>query len=201
MHPSWSSVLLWCAVGARPYPLRQGVLVRNARGRKSKAPLALCSAFFNFDLPNKIATHATPHDIRRPIFRFSEYHSSAVELGPVTPFWSVKRSPVQFSLFHPPIVFALTALCSSFSGTFLHVNSQRCSRRLCIYLFDIRNLTFYLERGGVIVSTMYISHVRTHVAHNHKFFIPVFCFWFLDCFNSWCTRCLSISLTFHRFEL
>ena len=33
MHPSWSNVLLWCAVGARSYPLRQGVLVRDARGR------------------------------------------------------------------------------------------------------------------------------------------------------------------------
>lgn len=93
-----------------------------------------------------------------------------------TPFWRAKRSAVQTQLFHPLIVFALTALCSFFSGTFLHANSQRCSRRLCIYLFDIHNLTFHLERGGVIVSTMYISHVRTHVAHNHKFFIPVFCF-------------------------
>ena len=31
-RPSWSSLLRWCAVGARPYPLRQGVLIRDARG-------------------------------------------------------------------------------------------------------------------------------------------------------------------------
>ena len=37
---------------------------------------------------------------------------------------------------------------------------------------------------SVIVSTMYISHVRTHVVHNHKYFIPVLCFWIFDCFNS-----------------
>ena len=41
----------------------------------------------------------------------------------------------------------------------------------------LRVMEVLLSNGTpVIVSTMYVSHVRTHVAHNHKFFIPVFCF-------------------------
>ena len=74
------------------------------------------------------------------------------------PRWPAVRFPP-----YPPIVFALNALYSFFSGTFFHANSQRCSRRLCIYLFNIHNLTFHLERGGVIVP-LCISHtyVRTY---------------------------------------
>ena len=140
-----------------------------------------------------VNTRSTPRDPPAP--------SSNTNLkdGPtqLLPPW---RPAVRDRYFHSPIVFAFYALCSFFSGTFLNANSLRCSIRLSTYLFHIHQLTFHPERGGVIVSTMYISHVRTHVVHNHKYFIPVLCFWIFDCFNSWHTRCSSITLTFHRFK-